>query len=432
VLKLFDLSGRKCSVHNLKRILDLNAKINSTLKIDELLSLIMSTAAGVVNSEVASLLLLDDERKHLVFRVALGEKGGELVEKFRVKVGEGIAGHVAQKGEAVIVNDTAHDPRFAKRFDKETGFVSKAILCVPLTAKGAVTGVLEAINPVGRAKFSPADLELFQAFADQAAIAVENAKLHGEILKQEKAKQELLIAREIQQNFLPDLAAPRFPVDIAARNIPALEVSGDFYDVMPLSESRTGVLIADVSGKGVPAALFMVNAISNFRFLASRLASPAALLPELNNRLAKSSTRGMFVTLLYMVFDLRQKTLEYASAGHPAGIVRTRTGSIEELAPPGGLPLGLVEDAGYSQDVRTLSAGETFVFYTDGISEARNRQGEEYTLPRLKHCLNAPRTSAENYAAAIISDLGAFTQGAAQHDDITALVVQVPDALPQP
>ena len=140
---------------NLRKVLALNGVLNSTLKLNELLTLIMKTSSEVMRSEVASLLLIDEVSNELVFRVALGGKGAELEEKFRVKMGEGIAGTVAATGNPEIVNDPQKDPRFAKRFDDSTGFVTRAILCVPMKAKGKILGVLQAINPIRRTGFSP-------------------------------------------------------------------------------------------------------------------------------------------------------------------------------------------------------------------------------------------------------------------------------------
>ncbi|MDD5226482.1 MAG: GAF domain-containing protein, partial [Candidatus Omnitrophica bacterium] len=283
------------TVANLRKVLALTSVLNSTLKLNELLALIMKTSSEVMRSEVASLLLIDEVSNELVFRVALGGKGAELEEKFRVKMGEGIAGSVAASGKPEIVNDPQKDPRFAKRIDDSTGFVTRAILCVPMKAKGKVIGVLQAINPILRKGFDREDLELFETFADQAAIAIENARLHGEIVKQEKAKQALKIAHEIQQNFLPDLTSRRYGIDLCALTLPAFDVGGDLYDVISLDENRIGIILGDVSGKGVPAALYMVRAMSEYRFLAPQAKDPAELLTALNQRLSVNSPFGMFL-----------------------------------------------------------------------------------------------------------------------------------------
>lgn len=421
------MKGRSNANRNLRKILAVNAKLNSTLDLDPLLDIIMTTAAEVILAKAASLLLIDKAANELVFKVALGSKGGDLKENFRIQMGEGIAGTVAQTGKSLIVNAPRKDKRFAQRFDAGTGFQTQAILCVPLHAKGKRIGVLEAINPVGRTNFTQDDLKLFEIFADQAATAIDNARLHGEIIKQEQVKQELKIAHKIQQNFLPDLARKHFNVSVSARNIPAREVGGDFYDCINLDGGRTGIVIGDVSGKGVPAALFMVRAISEYRFLIPRSSGPAELLTLLNNRIAQDSPLGMFVTLLDMVFDSRNQLLHYASAGHhPILHRKSSSGEVLALENVGGLPVGIAESREYQQGVVPFHQGDAFCVYTDGIIEARNAAGSEYSIERLKKVFRQPQTSATVYTEEILRDLERFSAGCDQHDDITVLTAVIP------
>lgn len=413
-------------IKNLEKILAVNATINSTLNLDELLAVIMNTAASVMRAKASSLMLLNDAGDHLLFKVVLGCKANTLKENFSVKIGEGIAGTVAKTGKSLIVNDTATDKRFAKRFDAATGFKTQAILCVPLRAKNKIIGILEAINPIGRKKFDAQDLKFFEVFADQAAIAVENARLHAEELKQEKAKQELLIAHEIQQSFLPDLVGRECGIDIAASSIPALAVGGDFYDVVKIDEAKTGILIGDVSGKGVPAALYMVRAISEFRALISQASQPGELLTALNNNLAKNGTRGMFITLIYLLADCRNKSLCLSSAGHHPTIRRNSIGAIELQPNPGGPPIGLLPGGRYEEITIPMALGDVFILYTDGVTEARNKKGEEYRYEGIIQSILQEQKSAQAYNQALLEDLKKFTDGAVQHDDITALTLMLP------
>lgn len=416
-----------CSVRNLEKILSLTAKINSTLDLDELLSVIMKTAEEVMETEAASLLLLDEETRELVFRVALGTKGSELREKFRVKVGEGIAGWVAKTGEPLIVDDASKDPRFASRFDRDTGFATKKIICVPLKTKGKVIGVLEAFNPRNRECFSSDDLSLFEVFANQSAIAIENAKLHRVLLAQEVAQRDLAIAHEIQQNFLPNLKEIPLGIELTARNIPAQAIGGDFYDVIKLDGEKIGILIGDVAGKGVPAALYMVKTISDARFLAFQFPKPGEFLTELNRRLVKDASRGTFTTLLYLVIDTQNLLLSYASAGHHPVLKRSARGSpIESLKQPNGIPIGIFEKADYVEERAEFESGDVFVLYTDGIIEARNPAREEYGIERLKHALRRKVLSSENCSTHVEEDLKLFVQNAPQHDDMTLIVIRIP------
>ena len=415
------------TVENLRKVLALTKVLNSTLQLNELLALIMTTSSEVMHSEVASLLLIDETSQELVFRVALGGKGAELEEKFRVKMGEGIAGSVAASGKPEIVNAPHKDPRFARRFDDSTGFVTRAILCVPMKARGKVIGVLQAINPIRRAGFNQKDLDLFETFADQAAIAIENAQLHGEIVKQEKAKQALKIAHEIQQNFLPDLTHRRYGVDLCALTLPAFDVGGDLYDVIALDGDRVGVILGDVSGKGVPAALYMVRAMSEYRFLAPQAKDPAELLTALNQRLSVNSPFGMFLTMICLLIDKNTNTVQYSSAGHLPVLLRKFTESTTEvLKGAQSPPLGLMAETSFFLNTARLEKGDALFLYTDGVVEARDKRGREYTIERLAECVKKEAASAGAYSERIFEDVRKFTTGADQHDDITALTVVIP------
>lgn len=417
------MKNSESTIQNLKKVLAVNSQINSTLEIGSLLEIIMKTAAEVMQTEVASLLLMDFATQDLLFQVALGEKGGELKEKFRVKTGEGIAGSVAKTGQSLIVNDVSKDPRFAKRFDASTGFITKAILCVPMNARGKIIGVLQAINPLDSRTFTEDDQFLFETFADQAAIAVENARMHGEILKQERAKQELKIAAEIQQNFLPDLSQTKFNFEIAAATIPARDVGGDFYDVLALDSSRTGIVIGDVSGKGVPAALYMVRAITQYRFLAPRIPDAGKLLTELNHYLAQNSPFGMFVTLLYLIVDTQKKIVSYASAGHHAAL-KTSAKGVELLEAPSGPPAGLDEKTKYANQEASLQKENLLLLYTDGILEARNAKKEEFGIRRIEETLSGQKNSADAIHQ-IFEKIKTFASGVDQHDDMTLVAIKI-------
>ena len=409
-----------------KKVLSLNNVLNSTLNLDELLGIIMTTSADVMRAEVASLMLIDKSSNELVFRVALGEKGSHLTEKLRIKMGEGIAGSVAKSGKSIIVNNTKKDKRFAKRFDKSTGFSSKAIICVPMKVKGKIIGVLEAINPIGRKGFLKKDIHLFEVFANQAATAVENAKLHGELVHQEKTKQALKIAHDIQQNLLPKLGVDVYTVDVFAKSIPALEVGGDFYDVIKLGPKKTGLMIGDVSGKGIPAALYMVRAISEYRFLASQNLGVSEILNRLNQKLIAGSCFGMFVTAILMIIDQEKNELHYTSAGHHPILRRNKSGKTEFLEEARDVPIGLTDEITFSEKTIPIEKGDVFFLYTDGITEARNKSKKEYGIEKMSRCVKKDMPSATHYGENIFNDLKKFTLDAEQHDDMTIVSVVIP------
>ena len=421
---------QKRTIQNLRKVLFVNSRINSTLEVEKLLTIIVHTAAEVMQSKAASLMLIDEKTQDLVFQVALGPSGSQLKEHFRVKMGEGIAGRVAESGKSAVVKNVKKTKQFARRFDEATGFVTKSILCVPVKSKDKTIGVLEAINPIRREGFGSLDQDLFETFANQAGIAIENARYHEEILKQERAKQELKIAHQIQQNFLPDLKKVSFGIDLAAVSIPAREVGGDFYDVIPLGDARYVIAIGDVSGKGVPASLYMVRAISELRFLAPHQRSISGLMKALNEALVQNTSFGMFVTLLVMILDRKKRTLEFSSAGHHPILKRnSHTSTVESVGcGKGGVPVGLDEGAVYEEESIPIEAGDVFILYTDGIIEARNTKGEEFTLERLTKTATSHSQDAQGYANAILQSVQDFTKDAEQHDDMTALALVIPDA----
>ncbi len=412
-------------ISDLQRILEINSKINSVLDLDELPGLIMNAASEVMRTEAASLMLVDETTQELVFRIALGEKSAQLTEKFRLKMGEGIAGFVAQSGQSVVVNDPQNDPRFASRFDTSTGFVTRAIACVPMKAKNKILGVLQVLNPTARPLFIPEDLELFEAFADQAAIAVTTARLHAEMVRQEKTRYELQVASQIQQHLLPDLAIACPGRPLAARSVPARVVGGDLYDAVPLGENRTVLVMGDVAGKGVPAALYMVRALSDFRFLAPRMTDPALLLAELNNRLCRDTTLGLFVTLACAVVDHSLGTIEYSLAGHPAPLIRCGNGRVRTLPEAGGPPLGLSPDQAYEKNTAVVEKNSLILFYTDGASEARSHAGEEFGTMRLSETFSRGPQDTAGAVQSLFSALENFTRGAPQHDDMSLLCAKL-------
>lgn len=242
----------------------------------------------------------------------------------------------------------------------------------------------------------------------------------------EREKAELSIAREIQQSFLPETVPVLKGFDIAATSIPAKEVGGDFYDFITVSDDKIGLIIADVSGKSVPAALFM--ALSRAVVRANAIWSPNAreVIHEANNLITKDSRSGMFVTLFYAILDVRQKTLTYVNAGHnPPVVFNSMTGDLRMLKAK-GIALGAIEDMDYEEITMPLVAGDLIVFYTDGVTEAINVAGEQFGEEKLYALIKEiSEMPAREMVRKIESQVRAFCYGAPQYDDITLMVLKV-------
>ncbi|MDP8217256.1 MAG: SpoIIE family protein phosphatase [Candidatus Theseobacter exili] len=402
-------------------LMEIGTIINSTLELQELLKIVMEIAKKVMNAEASSLLLVDEQNGRLYYEVALGDKAEE-VKKLHLDIGQGIAGWVANEDKSLIVDDVSKDSRFCPDHDKTSGFKTRAVACVPLKTKRRIVGVLEAINPVDGKSFLSEDLRLLEVIGSQAAVAIENARMHGELLKKQRVEQEMEIARQIQKSFLPEvsLLCPEFSLD--ARNDSFWEVGGDFYDIVKFPKGRIGVLIGDVSGKGVPAALLMVKAMTDFRFECTRFSKAEKVIEGLNMRLVQREIMGMFITLCYMVFDPVNKIIEIVNSGHPP-VLRLRKGKVEFLEDPNEIPpVGIFPDQQFSSFILNFEAHDRFFLYTDGLAEARNSLNEEFGLSRL---LNAFRLSegSESPVDTIFQEVIEFSGKEGIKDDLTAVCI---------
>lgn len=268
-----------------------------------------------------------------------------------------------------------------------------------------------------------ADLQFLSAAGSQVAIALERARLYDLAETQRiRLEQELKMARAVQKSLLPT-QPPNIPgFSVVADWRSAREVAGDFYDFISLSDGRWGLVLADVSGKGAPAALYMAMTRSLIRSEAHHHTNPAAVLKEVNRRLLTESPCEMFVTVFYAVLDPVLRSLTYASAGHEPPFLRRASGRVERLA-CGGLIMGQFEQLSLSDETLNLESGETLVTYTDGLTDTVNNQDEDYGHNRLADTLNSAPACARDILTHILKDLEAFAGPAPQPDDLTLLIL---------
>jgi sigma-B regulation protein RsbU (phosphoserine phosphatase) len=415
------------SIKNLSCLIESSKIIDSGFSLSKILKTVTKMSQDILEAEAGSLMLLNEQEKTLTFAVALGKKGHKLKKNIKIKLGQGIAGLVAKTGVPILVKDAAKDKRFCNLVDKFSGFKTRSILCVPLKVKGRVIGVLEAINSHHKQGFSTKDIDLFQAFACQVAIAIDNAKLHKQIIEEQKLKQELGIARLLQQSLLPE-TVPDSDIKISATNIPAEQIGGDLYDFFDLENNKVGVMISDVSGKGIPAALYMVRIISEFRFSAKTESNLGNLLEKINDILLERSILGMFVTLFYLVIDKTNRTIEYISAGHPPPLFYSKeSNDVTYLDKAQNPPLGIRKGLKYNHHKTNLNQNNSILFYTDGVTEARDKKGLEFTQKRLVEIFfNSIKKNDNNRIIEdVLHSLFTFTSGAKQHDDCTLVSINI-------
>jgi serine phosphatase RsbU (regulator of sigma subunit) len=294
---------------------------------------------------------------------------------------------------------------------------------VPIIASGQPLGIINVATQDWQF-LTAADLQLLSAVGAQVAIALERARLYDITNAQRlRLERELKLAREVQDSLLPD-ALPTIPgFRLAADWRSALEMAGDFYDIFPLPDGHWAIVVADVSDKGAAAAMYMAMTRSLIRASAANYASPAGALKDVNQQLLAHSTSDMFVTVFYAVFDAELQNITYANAGQNPPLLRRATGGIEKLART-GTALGVIEELALTDASLTLTAGDSLVIYTDGVTDALNSQGEEYGPARLVEALtSAPASDAALQLTHVSNHLYTFTGDTPPFDDITFFIL---------
>lgn len=328
-----------------------------------------------------------------------------------------------RSGQPLVVNDTAGNPRVPDVWRERFG--SRTILVVPLLVADEAIGALLADDVDATHMFSPRRVRIVSGIANQAAIAIENARLQAQEAERARLGRELELAQDIQRKLLP-MEPPRFAgYEIAYRWRSAREVGGDFFDFVPLEAARLGLVVADVSDKGIPAALYMMFARTMLRAVAFSGREPAAVLARTNDLILADSTSDMFITAYYSVLDIEAHTLTYASAGHNLALYAPSGARAAVPMITGGIALGIVAEAEIEQKSLVLAPGDVILFYTDGALDTLNAAGEEFGEARLAATLCRHQSdSAETIAEAIDAAVQAFAGDAAQYDDFTLMLVK--------
>jgi sigma-B regulation protein RsbU (phosphoserine phosphatase) len=407
----------------LTKLIKINGLINATLDIGRLLTLIMETITDIMSSEASTLLLNDETTNDLVFKVALGEAGRELVEKYRVKPGQGIAGWVAETRKPVIVNDVYADRRFSPDFDRMTGFTTRAIICSPLLFKGKLIGVIQSINPVGRAEFTEDDMKLFQIFSDQAALAVQNAIYFQNALEEERIKSEISAAQVIQDALNPAMDLAFGPIRITAKSITAREIGGGFHSLLTLDENHIGMALGSLHEKGMPGGMHASILSGAVRALADTMGkNPVRLMNSVRRVIEYGETPMRNASLMYGVLDLRERTLRFLNSGisYPV-LVRDHVSRYLRF---GGRSLG--QNISEKKVVTvSLQTGDVFVILSDGLIKTRNEMGKHLGLKRVMEHLERDFSTAENIIESIIKLARDFSGSVGLREDVSIIALRI-------
>lgn len=417
------------SVRKLKECFRVSGLINSSLELEEVLEHIMTTSRQILGADACSLMLVDEQTQELVFEVAQGPVADKLMKGFRLQKGQGIAGHVFETGEPELIENAYRDSRFHSDFDLKTGYLTHSILCVPLKVKDRIIGISQVINRYDGMPFDAEDQETLTLLCTHAAIAIENARIHRALLRKQRMESDLAFATSIQLSFLPHEVPALEGFQFKSHYQAALEIGGDFYDFIPLDEGRLGILIGDVSGKGVASALYMARLTSDFRLLAIRHKEPTRLIERINNLLCERTCRGIFVTLLYMVLDIAQRKLAYVNAGHiPPVLWNHSQERFEILRGVGGPPLGILAGRSYPSGILELCPGDTVLLSTDGLMEAKNPVGAQLGWQRIEEAVREGDSRVEGVYHRVIQMMKEFVEDCPPSDDTTLVLFGVEES----
>jgi PAS domain S-box-containing protein len=531
-------------IAHMEIIIRISQKLNTTLSLEPLLEVITRVAIELTDTEGCAILLLDPSTGELRFEVATSPNSQKL-KGLSVPLEGSIAGSILVENKPMLIRTPREDSRFFREVDEKTAFETRSIIGVPLQVRGKAIGVLEAVNKRGNQEMSWADVELLAILADQAAIAIENARLYDDLrhmkefnedvvqhmaegivvldargymtlvnpamadllgydpeelvgrhwkaisrleqhptieaalerraqgeteryelelvrkdgqaapvmvsasprfdentddyvgsiavftditqaLAHQRIEQELALAWQIQVSFLPDHVPDVPGWQLEATLVPARQTSGDFYDLIPLPNARLGVLIADVAGKGMGAALYMAVSRTLIRTYAVEFHSqPDFAFRAANRRILTDTHTDLFVTAFYGILDPERGTFTYCNAGHnPPYLVRAQDeGAVQSLTRT-GLPLGVLERTSWEQRIVQIAPGDLLILYTDGITDAEDDAGRFFGQERLRAVAQANRRrSAQEVQSALLAEVHEFIGDAPQFDDIALIVL---------
>ncbi len=407
-------------------LLEISRKISRTLELQEILDQILESVRLAIPHDAGGIFVLHENvplapgpAANLIAGMAsTGFDGRPEASDPMLRSGQGIVGHVIRTAETVLAPDVRGDPRYVPGRSQ-----TRSELAVPIVSNAQVIGALnlESDQP---AAFGEADAELLEFFAAAAAIAIEKALLHRQVVEKQRLESQLRIARQVQAGLLPSAPPELAGYDLAAVNLPTWEIGGDYYDYIPLADGRLGLVVADVSGKGVPAALIMATFRAALRTALRRDGCATGVAEEMNRVLLEVTGAARFVTAVYGILDPASGRFTYVNCGHNPPLLLGADGR-REVLDRGGPALGLVLAAGYEVGEVTLLPGELLALYTDGVVEPADAAGQEFGRDRLEARLrdNAGRPAGD-LVLSVVDATRTWVERLGYADDFTLVVVQ--------
>ena len=414
--------------NRLRKLAEANRSLAEIESLDDLLLRLMDLAKQVTAAEASMLFLYKSESGLLEIVSVKDDRFGDKPDKLfkskglvNLKIGEGIAGWVAQNRKAVMVEDAQSDPRFSRQADKQRGLTTRTIICVPLVYREELLGSLSVLNSTGKPFFENEDLALMESFADLAAVAIIRSRLLERRIEQERFRAELEAAAKIQKLFWPKMPELGEGSHVWGFSEPATSVGGDLYDVIPMPDESWLIYAADVAGKGLPAALMMAALSAKIRSLAPLHNELDKLLANVNQEMHElMSQEGYFATMILSKYWPRTGRVQIARAGHLYPLWVTSQG-IQKLRKLDGISVGIDLGAEYEKTEFLLSPGEAILLITDGVIEAENEGGEMFGSNRLTDYFQVAK--GPPWARGLSESIDSWRGNAATNDDLTIVEI---------
>ncbi len=415
------------TVDKLRMLLDITNKISRSLDLQEVLNQVMDTLDSLIPYDAAGIFVLQcvdpstvpegEEPCTFKSEAVRGYDIDELSE-LHLKLGEGFIGSVALTGVPIISHDVRKDPIYVNARDR-----TQSEMVAPIISNDEVIGVVDLESDEKNA-YSEDDLEVFMLLASQVAIIIEKVMLHEQLIEKKRLEGQLEVARQVQLELLPASDPELAGFDISAYNFPTEEVSGDYYDWVRIYEDQIGIVIADVAGKGVPAALLMAFLRASLRAATHIGYASHISMAKVNYLLWESIERNQFVTAFYGILDAETRTLAFSNAGHNPPILIEADGSTRVIT-YGEQPLGMFRDTRYHEYYHRFKPGEILLLYTDGVTEALSPSGEEFGRERLSEAVKQRADlNARELIASVQQRVLEWTDGVGSNDDETFFVIK--------
>jgi sigma-B regulation protein RsbU (phosphoserine phosphatase) len=415
------------TIDKLRLLLDITKKISRSLDLQEVLNMVMDTLDSLIPYDAAGIFVLQckdpdsippgEEPCEFKSEAVRGYDIDELSD-LHLKLGEGFIGSVALSGQPVISHDVRKDPVYINARDR-----TRSEMVAPIISNDEVIGVFDLESDELNA-YSDDDLDVLMLLASQVAIIIEKVMLHEQLIEKKRLQGQLEVARQVQLELLPP-NDPELPgYDISAYNFPTEEVSGDYYDWVKIYDDQIGIVIADVSGKGVPAAILMAFLRASLRAATHIGYATSISMAKVNYLLWESIERNQFVTAFYGILDASNRTLSFSNAGHNPPLLMNANGE-SRFIDAGEQPLGMFPQTRYHEYHVSLHPGDVLVLYTDGATEAQSPAGEEFGRQRLVQAVeeNFDKPAREMIASLQVAVLE-WTDNAGAHDDVTFFIIK--------